>query len=335
MSLMSDSLDRRLTCKRLPKDRWSSEFRLVSSDLGSVLLEGFELAQTLRGSRCKNQMGNRHMHIETMEIGDTIVRVSGAGSPLVFVHGFTTTAEFWRDQVEAFSSRYRVIRINLPGHGDSPRPEGRSYTIPAFANDILEVYRALDIDDAILVGLSLGGTVAQSFALSHPERVRALVLVGATPHGLGEDVNVDNVLKAIDELGVVQASQNVIERSFGGAASRELVEFAKLEVAQTPAFVAREAIASLNASDSRARLRDIGVPTLVVVGNEDIITPPGESVILSEGIPGSRLEIIPDAGHFPMLEQSQAFNHVLKDFLDACDSRLSYVGGEGLSRQAV
>lgn len=275
------------------------------------------------------------MQIETIKIGDTVVRVSGAGSPLVFVHGFTTTAEFWREQVEAFSSRYRVIRINLPGHGVSPRPEGRSYTIPAFANDILQVYRALDIDDAILVGLSMGGTVAQSFTLAHPERVQALVLVGATPHGLGEDVNVDNVLKAIDELGVVQASQNVIERSFGSAASSKLIEFAKREVAQTPAFVAREAIASLNASDSRPRLRDIRVPTLVVVGNEDIITPPAESVILAQGIRDSCLEVIADAGHFPMLEQPQAFNRVIENFLADCNSRISYVRGAGLSQQTV
>ncbi|WP_027668206.1 alpha/beta fold hydrolase [Rhizobium leguminosarum] len=275
------------------------------------------------------------MHIETMTIGDTVVHVSGAGLPLVFVHGFTTTAQFWREQIEAFSSRYRVIRIDLPGHGVSPRPEGRSYTIAAFANDILAVYRALEIDEAILVGLSMGGTVAQTFTLSHPERVLALVLVGATPHGLGADVNVDNVLKAIDDLGVVQASQNVIERSFGRTAGRDLVEFARQEVAQTPAFVAREAIASLNASDSRANLHDIGVPTLVVVGTEDIITPPGESVVLAEGIAESRLEVIADAGHFPMLEQPQVFNHVLESFLKDCDSRFSRSSGTGLSRQTV
>ncbi|WP_245503725.1 alpha/beta fold hydrolase [Rhizobium leguminosarum] len=261
--------------------------------------------------------------------------MSGAGLPLVFVHGFTTTAQFWREQIEAFSSRYRVIRIDLPGHGVSPRPEGRSYTIAAFANDILAVYRALEIDEAILVGLSMGGTVAQTFTLSHPERVLALVLVGATPHGLGADVNVDNVLKAIDDLGVVKASQNVIERSFGRTAGRDLVEFARQEVTQTPAFVAREAIASLNASDSRANLHDIGVPTLVVVGTEDIITPPGESVVLAEGIPESRLEVIADAGHFPMLEQPQVFNHVLESFLKDCDSHFSRSSGTGLSRQTV
>ncbi|UWU26065.1 alpha/beta hydrolase (plasmid) [Rhizobium sp. CB3060] len=275
------------------------------------------------------------VHTETYTIGDTIVHVSGAGSPLIFVHGFTTTAEFWREQVEAFSAKYRVIRINLPGHGVSPRPDARSYTIEAFADDVLGVYREFALENAVLIGLSMGGTVAQSFTLSHPQRVQALVLVGATPHGLGEDVNVDNVFKAIDELGVVQASQNVIERSFGRGASHELVAFAKGEVAQTPAFVAREAIASLNASDSRAHLHDISVPTLVVVGNEDIITPPSESVVLAKGISESRLEIIADAGHFPMLEQPQAFNRVLETFLEDHVNQSSLVRGKSLSQPAI
>lgn len=254
-------------------------------------------------------------HIETLRIGDTVVQVSGEGPPIVFVHGFTTTAEFWREQVAPFSASHRVIRINLPGHGVSPQPEDRDYTIEAFANDVLEVYRALGIDTAILVGLSMGGTIAQHVALNWPERVQALVLVGATPHGLGEDVNVDNVLKAIEDVGVVTASQNVIERSFAPGTTAELLAFAKAEVAQTPAFVARQAIASLNRSDSRARLGEIGMPTLVVVGKEDTITPPNESVILADGIPDSRLAILEGAGHFPMLEKPQVFNRLLADFL--------------------
>lgn len=253
--------------------------------------------------------------IRTITIGDTVVQVSGAGTPLVFVHGFTTTAEFWREQVEAFSTRHQTVRINLPGHGRSPRPDHRSYTIEAFVEDVLGVYRALSIDSAVLVGLSMGGTVAQSFTLAYPERVRALVLVGATPHGLGADVNVDNVLKAIDGEGVVVASQNVIERSFGSAASPGLVEFAKNEVAQTPAFVARQAIVSLNVSDTRARLGEIRVPTLIVVGEEDIITPPSESQCLADGIPNSELYSIPWAGHFPMLERPDMFNRLLGQFL--------------------
>ncbi|MBZ7921475.1 alpha/beta fold hydrolase [Ensifer adhaerens] len=275
------------------------------------------------------------MPTETIEIGDTIVCISGTGPAIVFVHGFTTTAEFWREQVGAFSFQYKVIRINLPGHGVSPRPSERHYTIPAFVSDLLKVFDDLEIKSAILVGLSMGGTIAQNFTLTHPERVRGLVLVGATPHGLGEDVNVNNVLKAIDDLGVVEASQNVIERSFGSTATRQLVDFAKQEVSQTPAFVAREAISSLNASDSRAYLRDITVPTLIVVGNEDIITPPRESVALAEGIPDSTLEVIQDAGHFPMLEAPRRFNEVLTAYLNTVEQRISAATSQGRSQHAV
>ena len=253
--------------------------------------------------------------IETRSIGDTVVEISGEGPVLVFVHGFTTTATFWREQIASFSPRFRVVRINLPGHGISPRPEGREYTIDAFARDVLKVYEALEIRQSVLVGLSMGGTIAQHFVLKHPSLVQVLALVGATPHGLGPDVNVVNVLGAIDELGVIPASQNVIERSFGSGAAQDLIDFGKREVAQTPAFVARQAIISLNASDSRSRLRDIDVPTLVVVGDEDIITPPAESAVLADGIPNSQLEIIAGAGHFPMLEKPQDFNRLLSEFL--------------------
>jgi len=245
-----------------------------------------------------------------------MVQVSGTGSPLVLVHGFTTTAEFWREQVEIFSAQYRLIRINLPGHGTSPGPSTRSYTIDAFAGDVVKVFEALRIGSAFLVGLSMGGTIAQKIALDFPELVRALVLVGATPHGLGADVKVDNVLANIDGMGVVAASQRVIERSFGAHAAEELLAFARREVAQTPDFVAREAIASLNASDSRPSLQNIRMPTLVMVGAEDVITPVEESRALVAGIPNSRLEIIAGAGHFPMLEQPESFNRALARFLE-------------------
>lgn len=92
-----------------------------------------------------------------MTIGDTFVRISGQGFPLVFVHGFTTTSEFWREQAEEFSKAYRVIRINLPGHGASPAPTSRSYCLEDFVEDVNRVFRELSIEKAILIGLSMGG----------------------------------------------------------------------------------------------------------------------------------------------------------------------------------
>ncbi|WP_082487250.1 alpha/beta fold hydrolase [Methylobacterium sp. Leaf89] len=255
------------------------------------------------------------MKIERRLIGDCAVEITGHGPEIVFVHGFTTTAEFWKEQVEPFSENRKVVRINLPGHGVSPHPVDRHYTIDAFVADVERVLDALEIKTCVLVGLSMGGTIAQRFTLKNPDRVTTLVLVGATPHGLGPDVKVDNVLAAIGSVGVAKASQNVIERSFAACASATLVEWAKNEVIQTPDHVARAAIRSLNDSDSRSELASIAVPTLVVVGAEDAITPPDQSRALADGIPVSMLSVIPDAAHFPMIEQPEAFNAVLGEFL--------------------
>lgn len=263
----------------------------------------------------------QHLDKETklskvITIGDMQVQVAGRGTPLVFCHGFTTTGQFWRKQVEAFTRTHQVVVVNLPGHGPSARPEGRDYTIEAFAEDLALVFEHLSLHDAVLVGLSMGGTVSQRFTLKNARRLKGLVLVGATPHGLGPDVQVSNVLAAIDEFGVEEASQRVIECSFGPRTSKDLVEFAKREVVQTPEFVAKRAIVSLNESDTRDELKRIDLPTLVICGKEDRITPPVQSQELAHGIRDARLVLIDDAGHFPMLEAPEVFNRELRQFVD-------------------
>jgi hypothetical protein len=102
------------------------------------------------------------MPTRDVTIGDTFVRISGQGFPLVFVHGFTTTSEFWREQAEEFSKAYRVIRINLPGHGASPAPTSRSYCLEDFVEDVARVFRELSIEKAVLIGLSMGGSSPKS-----------------------------------------------------------------------------------------------------------------------------------------------------------------------------
>jgi pimeloyl-ACP methyl ester carboxylesterase len=254
--------------------------------------------------------------VKTIPVGDMKVRVSGTGFPLILVHGFTTTSEFWREQVEEFSGSYQLIRPNLPGHGISPSPTARNYGIDAFVEDLEGIFQHLSLSRAALVGLSMGGVVAQKFAVKNPQLLQSLVLVDTTANGLGQDVRVENVLAAIDNLGIATASQNVVAHSFGPSAPRTLIEWAKREVIQTPEFVARAAIASLNETDTRASLSRITTPTMVIVGSEDIILPPAESRTLSDGISNSTLIVIEKAGHFPMLEQPREFNRTVRGFLD-------------------
>src|SRR6195256_5295358 len=256
------------------------------------------------------------MPTRDVTIGDTFVRISGQGLPLVFVHGFTTTSEFWREQAEEFSKAYRVIRINLPGHGTSPAPTARGYHLEDFVEDVAWVFRELSIEKAVLIGLSMGGIVAQKFALKHRQLVKALVLVDTTSHGIGPDATANAFLAVADKRGLEKAVQDLSDISFSSSASPALLEWARQEVIQTPEFVARTAVRSLNDADTRGSLSQIKVPTLVIAGEEDRITPPQESEILAKGISDSILSLIPGAGHFSMLENPVAFNRVLRRFLD-------------------
>lgn len=262
----------------------------------------------------QNQIASE-TQVKTFAVGDMKVRVSGKGYPLVLLHGFTTTSEFWREQVEEFSASYQVIRPNLPGHGISPAPKNRNYTIDAFVEDLEQIFEHFSLGRAALVGLSMGGIIAQKFAFKNPQLLDALVLVDTKAHSVGEEVRADNVLAASDDLGIAAASQYIAERSFSSAAPPELVEWAKREVIQTPDFVARAAIASIYTSDTRDLLSRITIPTLVIVGEKDIITPPSESQLLRDGIPNSTLVVIKNAGHFSMLEQPVEFNRTLRAFL--------------------
>jgi 3-oxoadipate enol-lactonase len=256
------------------------------------------------------------MPTRDVTIGDTFIRISGQGFPFVFVHGFTTTSEFWKEQAGEFSKAYRVIRINLPGHGASPSPASRSYRIEDFVEDVARVFRELSIEKAVLIGLSMGGIVAQNFAIKYGNLVKALVLVDTTSHGVGSDATADAFLAAVDKQGAEKAIQDLSDISFGSSATPALIEWARREVIQTPEFVAREAIRSISDADTRSSLSQIKAPTLVIAGEEDCVTPRPEAEILAKSINNSTLSIIPEAGHFSMLEKPAEFNRILRRFLD-------------------
>src|SRR5574340_1197071 len=144
--------------------------------------------------------------IRTTEV-ELNVSVDGYGPSLIFVHGYTTTSNFWWHQVPDLAKRYRVVRFDLRGHGESGKPHDIPYTIEGFAQDLFDVMNALAIDSAVIFGLSMGGAVVMQFALDHPERVTGLGLVGTTACGLGPMVQADNVLARIGQIGTEAASE--------------------------------------------------------------------------------------------------------------------------------
>ncbi|CAM5199761.1 Pyruvate dehydrogenase E2 component (Dihydrolipoamide acetyltransferase) OS=Castellaniella defragrans OX=75697 GN=HNR28_001617 PE=4 SV=1 [Castellaniella defragrans] len=253
--------------------------------------------------------------IKTREV-ELNVSVDGEGRPVVLVHGYTTTSNFWWHQIPDLARHYRAVRFDLRGHGDSGKPRDIAYDIEGFATDLRNVLDSLDIERAAIFGLSMGGAVVMQFANDYPERVAALGLISTTAHGLGERVQANHVITRIQEVGAAEASMEVIVHSFSHSTDSAIVEWAKLEVIKTPRYVAEPAIRALDDFDIRSRLSRFDFPTLIVVGAEDQITPLEHSRFLHEAIARSELHVIPGAAHFPMLEKPFIFNKIALNFLD-------------------
>lgn len=242
----------------------------------------------------------------------------GAGPPVVLLHGLGSCGEDWfLLQAPALSQRYRVLMPDLRGHGRSDRPPG-PYTVPQMADDIAGFLKALGTDSAHIVGLSLGGAVAQALAVRHPERVRSLVLVNTfaylRPQGWGEWWRTLTRIGALLVNIALQARMEA-EELFPrpGQAGLRRVAYQRL-CANDPAAY-RAAMMAAARYDGRRDLGRIRAPTLVVAGLEDTVVPLRAKEELAAGIPGARLVTIPRSGHATPTDQPVAFNRILLDFL--------------------
>lgn len=255
--------------------------------------------------------------ISDVNVGAVSLRVEdrGNGPAVIFVHGYTTSGRFWRPQAESLAGDFRTITFDLRGHGRSGKPMDVEYTIEAFTDDLLVIMDKLDIKSAVMAGLSMGGAIVLRAALQHPGKVRGLILADTTANGVGKAVDPNHVVQRIRSIGVEAASEEVIEASFARSTDRKLVEWAKQEVVVVPQHVAEQAIMSLGAFDVEKELKTIRCPCLVLVGEEDRITPIQFAEALKTGIPNAMLKSIPGAAHFPMLEQPDLVNRIIRDFL--------------------
>jgi len=247
----------------------------------------------------------------------------GPGPAVVLLHGFPLGREMWKEQVAGIGSMYRVIAPDLRGHGDSPAPEG-DYTIDEMADDVVELLDTLGLDDPIVLGgLSMGGYVALSLVARYPERVRGLLLMDTraaadSPEAAEKREELARAVLAAGHSG--PAVEAMIPRLFARvtlegrpervAPIRELME------SNTARGVVGALRAMASRPDRRADLAAIRQPTLVMVGEEDVVTPPAEAQDLADAIAGARLEVIPAAGHLAPYENHAVANAVLLRFLD-------------------
>lgn len=245
----------------------------------------------------------------------------GTGLPFVLLHGFPHNRSLWAPQTSALLEHGRCIAPDLRGFGESGR-QG-PYSMKQYAEDVIELLEILGIDRAVVGGLSMGGYVAFAIWRAKPQLVRALVLADTRPGADSPDTRRKRMeLIALAKASGAGAVANAQISGMVGATTRAqnpaLVEGLHQMLAGAPVEGVIGALqAMMDRPDSTELLPTITVPTLIIVGEEDALTPVKESRAMHAAIPGSRLEVIPGAGHCSNLEKPAAFNHVLGEFLSA------------------
>jgi 3-oxoadipate enol-lactonase len=258
-----------------------------------------------------------------MSTGDVSLNVvdRGTGPVLLFVHGFPLDHSMWTNQIDTLASHYRVIAPDLRGFGQSDGADG-TLTMTLLARDLVRLLDALDIRSRIvLCGLSMGGYVALQFWKRYPTRLRGLVLcdtraaadtpeAAANRHAMAEKVLQDGSQVAADAMMPKLFAPN-FEQS-----EPEILDATRNVILSTaPETIAAAQRGMAERPEMRGELANIKLPTLVICGEKDVISPPDELREMASAIPGSRFEIIPDAGHMSPLESPDAFNDVLTDWL--------------------
>lgn len=252
----------------------------------------------------------------------------GSGSAVVLLHGFPLSRAMWREQIAALAPSHRVIAPDLRGHGGSPDPEGL-YTMDELADDVIELLDGLGIGGPIaLGGLSMGGYVALSIMERCGKRVGALLLMDTrasadTPEAARDrEANAQAVLAAQSARSLVE---KMVPRLFSQATLNdhpERVEPLRCLMEETsPRGIAGALRGMAIRPDRRALLAQIAVPTLVLVGEDDVVTPPDEARGIASAIPGARLVVIPKAGHLAPYENPGASNQAILQFLATAGHR--------------
>jgi pimeloyl-ACP methyl ester carboxylesterase len=242
---------------------------------------------------------------------------AGPGQPVLFVHGFPLCGEMWRPTVEQLGGRHRCFVPDLRGHGRSTATD--SATIARFADDLAAVLDSYEESrPVVVVGLSLGGIIAFEFFRRHRARMRGLVLVctranAESPEGAARR---ETLARLALEHGSAPVAGTMIDNLFARVVDPGLRrEWLDLMGRTDPRGIAATSRALATRPDSLATLKLIDVPTLVVAGDDDQITPVETLRQIHSGISGSRFEIVADAGHMVPVERPDRFAALLDEFL--------------------
>jgi pimeloyl-ACP methyl ester carboxylesterase len=263
--------------------------------------------------------------------GGTIYTISrGAGPTVVFCHGVTLSSRVWAKQFDTFpAAGFRAVAFDSRGHGESVAGES-GHSIDNLADDLLTVLEELDLHDVVLVGHSMGGMAAQAFVIRHPDvarrRVCGLVLVSTASHNFLSDARrlrgaAEMLFNLGPDVGSLMRQRNLglllARIGFGDEPLPSHVEVTRQMLAACSRETSRGAVAALLQLDLTEGLTTVHLPTMVLVGSADALTPPRDARHIAELVPGARLVEFAGAGHMLMYERTEEFDELVMDFARA------------------
>ena len=247
-------------------------------------------------------------------------RDEGTGLAVVLVHAFPLNQTMWDDQISDLKNVCRTITVDLRGFGNSDVPSG-PYSMDQMASDVRSLMAALEIEKAVLVGLSMGGYVSLAFYRNYPGAVRAMMLAdtrASSDTHTAREKRLTSAKKAETE-GASAIANEMVPLLLGTSTIQHKPEIANrvrsMIEANSPAGIAAAQRAMADRMDSTYILAGVDRPVLIVVGAEDLLTPVAEAEALRNGIPHSQMRVIPGAGHLSNLEQPAEFNRALGEFI--------------------
>lgn len=249
-------------------------------------------------------------------------RESGAGDPLIFAHGFPFDCTIWESQLATVPDGWWFIAPDLRGFGASTAPGSGPLTMDSFADDLIGLMDHLDIKQAVVCGLSMGGYVALSLARRHPNRLRALVLLATRAKADGPETRKNRHAMAA-RVRAENSSRPVVDSmlpTLVSAHSRMRIpdlapRLTKVMNGVAPDTLARALEGMAERKDYTSELPGINAPTMLVRGEQDEIIPAADMETIARTVPGAHLELMTLVGHLPNLEAPDVFNVALAKWL--------------------
>ncbi len=249
--------------------------------------------------------------------------VKGAedGLPVVFIHGFPLNHRMWEPQLAALPPRYRAIAYDVRGHGDSALSDGQ-FTIEFLVDDLLGLLDYLSVDRAVLCGLSMGGYIALRAIERHPERFCGLILCDTRSEADTNEGRIkrSGTIAAVKERGVQSFADDFLKLILAPVTLESkpviVAKVKELIVTNKQLGICGTLLALAARTDTTTALAAMDLPTLILVGEHDALTPPTDAQTMQSCLPQAELHVIPNAGHMSNLENPTAFNEQLLAFLE-------------------